>query len=217
MDARARPRDPARALARTSTRSPTRPRPRAGAAKRLAIKMRDNLGADGINLLNSCEAAAWQTVFHFHIHVIPRYEDDPLRLPVPPRSRRRTSWRKVAERAAWLASGSSSDGDVGVMVIDVAAAEPVRRGADEGAHGRAGRGRGRRAARAGDPRRGQGLHRRGRRRRVQGPTPNEDGGAVPRAWSQIVHKLEAMPVPDARVGARAVPDRRASSSRWPAT
>ena len=28
--------------------------------------------------------AAWQTVFHFHIHVIPRYENDPLRLPWVP-------------------------------------------------------------------------------------------------------------------------------------
>ena len=54
------------------------------AAKRLATKARDNLGADGINLLNSAEPAAWQTVFHFHVHVIPRYEDDPLRLPGQP-------------------------------------------------------------------------------------------------------------------------------------
>ncbi len=54
------------------------------AAKRLAAKVRDNLGADGINLLNSAEPAAWQTVFHFHVHVIPRYEDDPLRLPGKP-------------------------------------------------------------------------------------------------------------------------------------
>jgi histidine triad (HIT) family protein len=54
------------------------------AAKRLATKARDNLGADGINLLNSAEPAAWQSVFHFHVHVIPRYEDDPLRLPGKP-------------------------------------------------------------------------------------------------------------------------------------
>jgi histidine triad (HIT) family protein len=25
--------------------------------------------------------AAWQTVFHYHVHVIPRYEGDPLKLP----------------------------------------------------------------------------------------------------------------------------------------
>jgi histidine triad (HIT) family protein len=37
-----------------------------------------------VNLLNSCGAAAWQTVFHFHVHVIPRYEGDPLRLPWRP-------------------------------------------------------------------------------------------------------------------------------------
>ena len=40
--------------------------------------------ADGENLLNSCGSAAWQTVFHFHVHVIPRYRNDPLRLPWVP-------------------------------------------------------------------------------------------------------------------------------------
>ena len=54
------------------------------AAQRLARKMPDRLGAAGVNLLNSCGRAAWQTVFHFHIHVIPRYEGDPLRLPWTP-------------------------------------------------------------------------------------------------------------------------------------
>ena len=56
----------------------------AAAAKRLALKMRERLGCDGINLLNSSETAAWQTVFHFHMHVIPRYTGDPLRLPWQP-------------------------------------------------------------------------------------------------------------------------------------
>jgi histidine triad (HIT) family protein len=51
------------------------------ASQRLAKRIKDVLGADGINLINACGAAAWQTVFHFHIHVIPRYEDDPLKLP----------------------------------------------------------------------------------------------------------------------------------------
>jgi histidine triad (HIT) family protein len=56
----------------------------AAAAARLAARMSERLGAVGINLLNSCGAAAWQTVFHFHVHVIPRYADDPLRLPWTP-------------------------------------------------------------------------------------------------------------------------------------
>ena len=54
------------------------------AAQRLAARVGQRLGADGVNLLNACGAAAWQTVFHFHIHVIPRYEGDPLRLPWTP-------------------------------------------------------------------------------------------------------------------------------------
>lgn len=51
-------------------------------AQRLAARMKDKLGADGINLLNCCGADAWQTVFHLHIHVIPRYKDDPERDPL---------------------------------------------------------------------------------------------------------------------------------------
>ncbi len=51
------------------------------ASQRLAGRAKERLHADGVNLLNSCGAAAWQTVFHFHVHVIPRYEGDPLRLP----------------------------------------------------------------------------------------------------------------------------------------
>jgi histidine triad (HIT) family protein len=56
----------------------------ADAAQRLARRLNERLGPDGINLLNSCGSAAWQTVFHFHIHVIPRYRDDPLQLPWKP-------------------------------------------------------------------------------------------------------------------------------------
>jgi histidine triad (HIT) family protein len=54
------------------------------ASKRLAGRMTRRLGADGVNLLNSCGAVAFQTVFHFHVHVIPRYEGDSLRLPWVP-------------------------------------------------------------------------------------------------------------------------------------
>jgi histidine triad (HIT) family protein len=55
------------------------------AARRLAKRMEETLEPDGFNILNSCRPAAWQTVFHFHVHVIPRYEDDPLKLPWIPR------------------------------------------------------------------------------------------------------------------------------------
>jgi histidine triad (HIT) family protein len=51
------------------------------AARRLAERMRKTIQPDGVNILNCAGRAAWQTVFHFHLHVIPRYEDDPLKLP----------------------------------------------------------------------------------------------------------------------------------------
>ena len=53
-------------------------------AKAMAGRVTDRLGADGVNVLQSTGAAAWQTVFHYHVHVIPRYEGDPLRLPWDP-------------------------------------------------------------------------------------------------------------------------------------
>jgi histidine triad (HIT) family protein len=56
----------------------------ASAAQRLAARAKERLGADGVNLLNACGAVAFQSVFHFHIHVIPRYEGDGLRLPWVP-------------------------------------------------------------------------------------------------------------------------------------
>ena len=69
----------------------------AAAAQRLARRMKERLGCDGINLINSCEPAAWQTVFHFHVHVIPRYDDDPLQLPTRPREADQDELAKVAE------------------------------------------------------------------------------------------------------------------------
>jgi len=56
----------------------------AAAAQVIAGRAIERLGAAGVNLLNSSGAAAWQSVFHFHMHVIPRYDGDPLRLPWVP-------------------------------------------------------------------------------------------------------------------------------------
>jgi histidine triad (HIT) family protein len=56
----------------------------AASSQKLAAALYERLDADGVNLLNSCGRAAWQTVFHFHMHVIPRYAGDPLRLPWTP-------------------------------------------------------------------------------------------------------------------------------------
>jgi histidine triad (HIT) family protein len=68
------------------------------ASQRLAGRVKERLDADGVNLLNSCGSAAWQTVFHFHVHVIPRYTDDPLRLPWIPKQGDPDEIAKVAEQ-----------------------------------------------------------------------------------------------------------------------
>ena len=54
-------------------------------AQRVAGLAVELLDADGVNLLNCTGADAWQSVFHFHMHVIPRYagqsDKDTLRVP----------------------------------------------------------------------------------------------------------------------------------------
>lgn len=45
-------------------------------AKMVAAKMKNALHADGFNLVQNNGEAAGQTVFHFHMHLIPRYEND---------------------------------------------------------------------------------------------------------------------------------------------
>jgi histidine triad (HIT) family protein len=56
----------------------------AAAAQRLAGRAYERLGADGVTVMQSNGAAAWQTVVHYHVHVIPRYDGDPLVLPWTP-------------------------------------------------------------------------------------------------------------------------------------
>ena len=67
------------------------------AARRLARTARERLGCDGINILANTERAAWQSIFHFHVHVIPRYRGDPLRLPVEPERADPEELRAVAD------------------------------------------------------------------------------------------------------------------------
>lgn len=55
-------------------------------AKNLAGKLLDAFGCDGINILQNNFEAAGQTVFHYHIHVIPRYNQDFIGLSWTPKS-----------------------------------------------------------------------------------------------------------------------------------
>ena len=52
-----------------------------GVASKIANAQKKALNCDGINLLQNSGEAAWQSVFHLHIHLIPRYNNDNLSLP----------------------------------------------------------------------------------------------------------------------------------------
>ncbi len=45
-------------------------------AKKMAVQMTDKLKCDGFNLVQNNGEVAGQTVFHFHMHLIPRYKND---------------------------------------------------------------------------------------------------------------------------------------------
>lgn len=45
-------------------------------AKKMAVMMTEKLHADGFNLVQNNNEVAGQTVFHFHLHLIPRYNGD---------------------------------------------------------------------------------------------------------------------------------------------
>ena len=52
-------------------------------AKKMITVMKDIVGCDGYNILQNNGEAAGQTVFHFHVHLIPRYADDTVKITWP--------------------------------------------------------------------------------------------------------------------------------------
>lgn len=48
--------------------------------KELAAQLKKNLNASGVNILNNNGEAAGQTIMHYHVHILPRYENDDLTL-----------------------------------------------------------------------------------------------------------------------------------------
>lgn len=53
------------------------------AVKKVAKAVKKTVGCDGINILQNNGEEAGQTVFHLHIHVIPRNKEDGVKLPPP--------------------------------------------------------------------------------------------------------------------------------------
>ena len=45
-------------------------------ARKMTVRLKEILGCDGYNIVQNNEEVAGQTVFHFHMHMIPRYRGD---------------------------------------------------------------------------------------------------------------------------------------------
>ena len=96
------------------------------AAQRLAKRMEEVLKPDGINLLNSCGAGRLADGLPLPLHVIPRYEDDPLKLPWIPRPGDPDEIAEVADETEELMAEMAEtqpvrlerDGNVAVIVLD---------------------------------------------------------------------------------------------------
>jgi len=74
----------------------------AGAAFRTAARMaravKAVFGCEGVTLFQANEKAGAQTVFHFHIHVLPRWEGDGMALAWPAKNPPREALEATAER-----------------------------------------------------------------------------------------------------------------------
>lgn len=71
-------------------------------AKKLAVALKELTGCDGVNILQNNGEAAGQTVFHFHVHVIPRFKDDDCTIVWKPTSYEDGEASEVAKKIAEL-------------------------------------------------------------------------------------------------------------------
>lgn len=69
-------------------------------AKKLATHMAEKFGCDGLNIVQNNGSAAGQTVFHFHMHLIPRYENDGQRIGWKPQEVSAEELTKIRETLA---------------------------------------------------------------------------------------------------------------------
>lgn len=69
-------------------------------AKKMAGKMAERLRCNGLNLLQNNGETAGQTVFHFHIHLIPRYEGDGERIGWKPQETSQEELEEIRRQIA---------------------------------------------------------------------------------------------------------------------
>lgn len=66
-------------------------------AKKIALAMKEVLNCDGLNILQNNEEIAGQTIFHFHIHLIPRYTNDGISLNMVTGELDKTTAQEIAD------------------------------------------------------------------------------------------------------------------------
>jgi histidine triad (HIT) family protein len=72
-------------------------------AMKVSEAIRDGLNPDGLTLFQANRRAGWQDVFHFHLHLVPRWQDDALVKPWLSEDSRRDA---IGDAAAKIRSGS---------------------------------------------------------------------------------------------------------------
>ncbi len=77
--------------------------------------MRPVLAPGGLNLLHATRAAAFQSVFHLHVHVVPRWETDAL--PEPPWPQPPGDPEQLASIAARLRAGLHHHSEAGPPAV----------------------------------------------------------------------------------------------------
>ena len=67
-------------------------------AKKIGTAMMQTLGCTGLNLVQNNGASAGQTVMHFHLHLIPRYDGDRAMIQWEPQTSDPAEQTKLAEK-----------------------------------------------------------------------------------------------------------------------
>lgn len=67
-------------------------------ASQIAKAMKEALNCDGLNIVQNNGEIAGQTVFHFHMHIIPRYNDDGQQINWVPKTSEAAERDMIAEQ-----------------------------------------------------------------------------------------------------------------------
>jgi len=67
-------------------------------AKKIAAAVRDATGCDGVNIMQNNGRAAGQVIFYFHLHVIPRYNEDDIHFATTQKSYDGAMFEEMAEK-----------------------------------------------------------------------------------------------------------------------